>query len=200
MKKLSPHASPEQVLQARKEWADYIRLRRAPVKTCRGCKASFPNTSEFFARGPKGFLSPTCITCAQKERLAPPNRHAGCPICGTRAKLVRDHNTPVIDDGQPTYICRRCHLAVNLAGPRETWERLDQYVRWRNRWPASGTHAGRVLTRVRVPEDWDMKVDGTRTFLDAMTATITPDETGIDDGDDEDVRDPVGEPDSYPEE
>ena len=108
---------PEKAMARRRAWADRVRTRKRPRKRCRKCFVSYPNMREFFAPGPKGNMSSTCIKCAHE--MAPPP-----PV-----------PAPEIDTGDRSFV---------------------------------------PLSR-------------------------TPDEGELDPEDDEDVRDPVGEPDSYPE-
>jgi hypothetical protein len=110
---------------SKKDWADYIRTRRKPVKDCCKCHKTYENTDEFFARAASGWLTTTCVKCAEIITIAQRSRF----------KLLKGGRTdlcPICDEMRPLHIsklgpelkvmCQRCNTLVNwLAGaPRLT--------------------------------------------------------------------------------
>jgi hypothetical protein len=132
------NATPEEQLAAKTRWADYIRMRRKPLKTCGHCMRELPNDGEHFSRGRQGWLTQTCLECipAVVEKRRPPESHEGkCPICEEREKLVLDKKAGRnLDDPVVVRVCRRCLIWISVAPSQAAYERYDQYMRWRGVW------------------------------------------------------------------
>jgi late competence protein required for DNA uptake (superfamily II DNA/RNA helicase) len=112
---------------ATRKWADYMRLRRNPTKTCPGCGNAFPNTLEHFAAGVRDRVGLRCHACVEAAPV-PTRVKQHCPCCGGFERLVLDRQAPVA-----VFICRSCLRMVNdrLSVLPDTRERIERYVVWR---------------------------------------------------------------------
>ncbi len=115
--------------EAARKWADYMRLRRRPIKACWHCKRVFPNTLEYFADGRRGRVGVRCIECVAAHPV-PTKVKQPCPCCGELTRLVRDRHAP---SQQFIFLCHGCLRAVNwnLGVSGAARGRILQYVGWR---------------------------------------------------------------------
>ena len=128
--KIDPNTmTSTQIAAARRNWADYIRLRNKPTKTCPRCSRAFPNTQEYFAITLEGRIMRYCVECAGEQPTAPAAAALQpCPLCRTLAQLVRDRASP-----QRMDVCWTCLRVANALStmPHDTLHRIARYVDWR---------------------------------------------------------------------
>jgi hypothetical protein len=114
--------------------SDGQRVQKRPAKPCVGCKQIMPNTDEWFARGPTGRLTSTCLKCVETKTTNPRSRGqlGECPVCGQEQHLVDDRKGPK-DNGKPLRVCRRCVLIARMTEPVDlsALDRLFDWMKWR---------------------------------------------------------------------
>jgi len=112
---------------AARKWADYMRLRRRPVKECWGCRQAFPNTLEHFTQGVRGRVGVRCHACVQANPV-PTRAKAPCPCCGILTALVLDRHAP-----SAVFVCRTCLRTINhlLDLDANGRRHINLYIMWR---------------------------------------------------------------------
>lgn len=123
--------SPREISQRQQDWADYVRKRLRPEKTCTKCKQTFPNDRAHFAVNLQGRLLGTCVNCVPlRAKPAALRGKEICPCCENRSSLVVDRHAPA-----PVMVCRSCLSLINSleASDPQTLGRMEEYIAWRKR-------------------------------------------------------------------
>lgn len=121
---------PANIKKKQQEWADYVRKRMRPDKTCSKCKKTFPNDREHFATNLDGRILNTCIYCAPSKIKGKLRLKEICPCCESTEHLVHDRQAPA-----PVSLCRPCLNTINTLAciNKLTAERMAEYIEWRKR-------------------------------------------------------------------